>query len=597
MEIHSDNTIEGLLRLLWNDAYGRLMQSRTPEGVWNGKLSSSAISTSVSVFALQRIDSRKYAQYIANGIKWLHSTMKPDGSWGDSVESPSNMTATLLTYVSLHAVGQAPQQTRAYLDKQFGGHSEKVLIEGVLRYYGNDLTFSVPILTMCALAGVISSWDRIPTFPFELATLPQRLFRYLNMPVVSYAIPALIAIGICQMKCGKNKKSKVESGKGKVESGRKIFNCLIPLRQLFIPKAMKVLQGMQPVDGGFLEAAPLTAFVSMCLAEAGYREHTVTRMCAKFLTDTVRTDGAWPIDTNLSGWVTSLAAKIFVGSVADKNELASLISSHATTAVHPFTGAMAGGWGWSYLSGSVPDGDDTSAALVALHHLTDGTLSPEVEKGLRWLIALQNHDGGMPTFCKGWGKLPFDRSTPDITAHAMLAMGLWLPSLQGNLRKDVGRSYDRMLNWLKGTAQPSGWTPLWFGDQDATDEKAPVYGTATVVNYLMQSNNAEGKALATTQIPFLLKCQNADGGWGGNRNVTSKVTYTSRVLAALAYFPDQYAESIHRGWQYLYRRYQEGTLYANEPVGLYFSRLWYSEELYNVTFLLHAISMHLSRKQ
>ena len=104
MEIHSDNTIEGLLRLLWNDAYGRLMQSRTPEGVWNGKLSSSAISTSVSVFALQRIDSQKYAQYIANGIKWLHSTMKPDGSWGDSVESPSNMTATLLTYVSLHAV-------------------------------------------------------------------------------------------------------------------------------------------------------------------------------------------------------------------------------------------------------------------------------------------------------------------------------------------------------------------------------------------------------------------------------------------------------------------------------------------------------------
>ena len=184
------------------------------------------------------------------------------------------------------------------------------------------------------------------------------------------------------MKCGKNKKSKVESGKGKVESGRKIFNCLIPLRQLFIPKAMKVLQGMQPVDGGFLEAAPLTAFVSMCLAEAGYREHTVTRMCAKFLTDTVRTDGAWPIDTNLSGWVTSLAAKLFVGSVADKNELASLISSHATTAVHPFTGAMAGGWGWSYLSGSVPDGDDTSAALVALHHLTDGTLSPEVEKGV-----------------------------------------------------------------------------------------------------------------------------------------------------------------------------------------------------------------------
>jgi len=561
------------LQEMWHDAYGRLMQSRTPEGMWNGKLSSSAIATSVSVFALQRIDSERYAPYIANGVKWLHDTMKADGTWGDSVESPSNMTATLLTYVSLYAVGQAPAQAREYLDQQFGGHTEEALINGVLHYYGRDLTFSVPILTMCALAGVISSWDKIPTFPFELATLPQRLFRYLNMPVVSYAIPALIAIGICQLK-----------RKGSI---------LRPMRQLLIPKAMQVLQRMQPADGGFLEAAPLTAFVSMCLAEGGFREHEVTQRCAKFLVDTVRAEGAWPIDTNLSGWVTSLAGKVLPNLSPLTSHLSLLIKSHATTAVHPFTGAMAGGWGWSDLSGSVPDGDDTSAALVALHHLTDGTLSAEVENGLRWLMWLQNNDGGMPTFCKGWGKLPFDRSTPDITAHAMLAMGLWLPSLQGELRQAVEKSYERMLQWLKGTAQTSGWTPLWFGDQDADDEKAPIYGTATVVDYLMQSNITEGRTLAVHQVPFLLDCQNEDGGWGGNKGVRSKVTYTSRVLAALAHFPGQYTEAKQRGWDYLYRRHQAGTLYENEPVGLYFSRLWYSEELYNVTFLLHALSCTL----
>ena len=557
------------LQEMWHDAYGRLMQSRTANGMWNGRLSSSAISTSVSVFALQRIDSERYAFNIANGVKWLHDTMKADGTWGDSVESPSNMTATLLTYVSLYAVGQAPAQAREYLDNQFGGHTEEALINGVLHYYGRDLTFSVPILTMCALAGVISSWDKIPTFPFELATMPQRLFRYLNMPVVSYAIPALIAIGICQLK-----------RKGSL---------LRPVRQLFIPKAMKVLQRMQPADGGFLEAAPLTAFVSMCLAEGGFREHEVTQHCAKFLVDTVREEGAWPIDTNLSGWVTSLTGKVFSGNDEDKMALSQIIKRNATTAVHPFTGAMAGGWGWSDLSGSVPDGDDTSGALVALHHLTDGTFSVEVENGLRWLMNLQNNDGGMPTFCKGWGKLPFDRSTPDITAHAMLAMGLWLPSLRGDLHQAVEKSYDRMLHWSESTVQEGGWVPLWFGDQDADDEKAPVYGTATVVDYLMQSGQKEGTMLATQQIEFLLACQNEDGGWGGNKGVCSKVTYTSRVLAALAHFRDQYSEAKQRGWDFLYRRYQAGTLYENEPVGLYFSRLWYSEELYNVTFLLHAI--------
>ena len=209
---------------------------------------------------------------------------------------------------------------------------------------------------------------------------------------------------------------------------------------------------------------------------------------------------------------------------------------------------------------------------------------------------LQNHDGGMPTFCKGWGKLPFDRSTPDITAHAMLAMGLWLPSLQGNLRQAVEKSYDRMLRWLTNTAKTSGWTPLWFGDQDADDEKAPVYGTATVVDYLMQSGLEDGTTLVSQQIPFILDCQNEDGGWGGNRGVRSKVTYTSRVLAALAHFPRMYAEAKQRGWDYLYRRHQAGTLYENEPVGLYFSRLWYSEELYNVTFLLHALKCELNEE-
>ncbi|MEZ6078622.1 MAG: hypothetical protein R3C56_24000 [Pirellulaceae bacterium] len=33
---------------------------------------------------------------------------------------------------------------------------------------------------------------------------------------------------------------------------------------------------------------------------------------------------------------------------------------------HAFTGANPGGWGWTDLSGAVPDADDTPAALLAL---------------------------------------------------------------------------------------------------------------------------------------------------------------------------------------------------------------------------------------
>ena len=56
----------------------------------------------------------------------------------------------------------------------------------------------------------------------------------------------------------------------------------------------------------------------------------------------------------------------------------------------------------------------------------------------------------------------------------------------------------------------------------------------------------------------------------------------------------KFEENKQKGWNYLYSRYKAGSLYENEPIGLYFSRLWYSEELYNTLFLLHAIKLQLA---
>ncbi|MDR0573577.1 MAG: squalene--hopene cyclase [Tannerella sp.] len=629
----------------------RLLEKRPSDGsIWRGKLSSSAISTSVSVFALYMVDKEKYASYIREGRAWLMKTMRLDGSWGDSVESPSNMTATLLAYASLCATGAPSAKTKEYLTGKFGGSTDQYIIEGVMAYYGKDLTFSAPVLAMCALAGVISGWDKIPQLPFEASVLPQKFFRFFRLPVVSYAIPALIAVGILRYKKGKK-------------------NILSPVRESFIKKSLEVLVKLQPLNGGFLEAAPLTAFVTMCMSGAGYRDHIATQRGAGFLTATVREDGAWPIDTDLAGWVTALSVRVLGDDIKDKQALAEKIKRNAFASGHPFTGAKEGGWAWTDLSGAVPDADDTSGALVALHILLDGVYCPEVGKGIEWLLALQNSDGGMPTFCKGWGKLPFDRSSPDISAHAILAFQMWQDVLPDDLRKKCRTGMLRMLKWMRSIQAADGsWIPLWFGDQDAKDERSPVYGTAMTVEYLAGSKEPMAGEIALKGLYYILSTQNADGGWGGAGNVRSKVTLTARALSALAEWafkfklsdgrssiqdskisgsefripdsgfkvpdsgfkvsdsefkvsdsgfkvsdsgfkvpdsefkvpdsgfkvPDsgfeiQIAESMNRAFDYLRRKYKAGEIYECEPIGLYFSRLWYSEELYNITFVLNAL--------
>ena len=550
----------------------KLLLRRSEDGLWRGNLSSSAISTAVAVFALYRVDKDKYSTFIQNGVAWLHQTMLPEGAWGDSIESPPNMTATLLSYAALYAVDEPPEKAKNYLKEKFGGLDDRQIIQGVLACYGKDLTFSVPILSMCALAGVIHSWKSVPQFPFELSVLPQRFFRFLRLPVVSYAIPALIAVGILRYRKGKK-------------------GLLFRLRECFIAPSLRVLEKIQPPHGGFLEAAPLTAFVAICMAMAGLGNHPATQRAVEFLTDTVREDGAWAIDTDLACWVTALSVRALGERLENREELALFIRKNAFQTKHPFTGAKEGGWGWTDLQGAVPDADDTAGALVALHILLDGERCPEVEKGIEWLLDLQNSDGGIPTFCKGWGKLPFDRSSPDITAHALLAFELWRDVLSEKLRNKVDKSMKRLLRWMKKDQQPDGsWIPLWFGDQDASDERSPVYGTAVAVEHLNVSSNPVAKILAAKGAAYLVSAQNDDSGWGGACGVRSKITHTAKAISALTAFSTQYREIIEKGLDYLHTAYLSGELEKREPIGLYFARLWYSEELYNIIFVLNALN-------
>jgi squalene-hopene/tetraprenyl-beta-curcumene cyclase len=578
----------------YQTALAALLAERTAEGRWVGELSASALSTATAISALALVQKHTghttYQLLIDGGLAWLAANQNADGGWGDTVKSFSNISTSMLCRAAIHLTGATDrhktslERVERWLAERYGCTPEE-LAEAVRQRYGKDRTFSVPILTTCALAGLVS-WQEVPPLPFELACFPQSWFRFLRLQVVSYALPALIAIGQC------------------VYHHKKPWNPVARLvRRLAIGKSLRVLRAIQPSSGGYLEATPLTSFVTLSLASIGHADHPVAREAVRFLVNSVLKDGSWAIDTNLATWVTTLAVNALavageVTNLSNKDGLRDWLHRQQFRQRHPYTGAAAGGWGWTDLPGSVPDADDTPGALLALCDLAPNReeLDERVCEGTHWLRALQNRDGGWPTFCRGWGNLPFDRSGADLTAHVLRAFQAvvnWhhfhlLPGCDGNYAV-------RGQRYLARTQRADGsWLPLWFGNQHAPDDENPTYGTARVLaayrDLSMMSTEPARRGVA-----WLVSVQNADGGWGGAKDTPSSIEETALAVEVLLDAPgaetasSPVAAAVNKALAWLVEQVEEGGLKHPTPIGFYFAKLWYFEKLYPIIFTVGAL--------
>src|SRR3954447_10602393 len=189
------------LRAAYLTARDALLAERVPAGHWAGGLSTSALSTATAVMALHLVNPFEHRERIDAGLRWLAEHQNADGGWGDTDKSVSNISTSMLVRAAFELTGAirdhpvAVENAEAYLTMTAGKTPER-RAEAIRRRYGKDRTFSVPILMTAAIAGLVP-WREVPRLPYELGSLPQSWSRSARLPFVSYALPALIAIGQC----------------------------------------------------------------------------------------------------------------------------------------------------------------------------------------------------------------------------------------------------------------------------------------------------------------------------------------------------------------------------------------------------------------
>ena len=185
-------------------------------------------------------------------------------------------------------------------------------------------------------------------------------------------------------------------------------------------------------------------------------------------------------------------------------------------------------WGSSPEVKSYPDCDDTSLAFLAL---TTFRLADRTHPSLRWLLKMQNSDGGWAAFMHnsrrtGQEELE-DGSTPDVTAHVLQAL-----SAAGYTRRDA--AVRRALDYLQKAQEPDG---SWYGRWGV----CYIYGTASVLEALRSFvDGADHEPFLRKGIGWLESIQNADGGWGEHPSsyyrkgyLPSRSSFASQTASAL----------------------------------------------------------------
>jgi squalene-hopene/tetraprenyl-beta-curcumene cyclase len=264
-----------------------------------------------------------------------------------------------------------------------------------------------------------------------------------------------------------------------------------------------------------------------------------------------------------------------------------------------------GGWFFEYRNAYYPDTDDTAMVLMALAKTGQADTKhgrPAVERGLRWLLAMQNRDGGWAAFDRDINRevltrVPFadhnamlDPSCPDITARVLEALGHYGFGVE---HPQVSRAID----FLRKTQDERGcWIGRWGVNY--------LYGTWQVLCGLNCIGFDMQDAMVRRAVAWLQEVQQASGGWGESCRSyddpslagqgTPTASQTAWALLALLAAGESDSEAVRTGIDYLLQTQgEDGNWREDLFTGTGFPKVFYLKyHLYRLYFPLMALGRY-----
>ena len=486
---------------------------------------------------------------------------RDDGTWGQYPGSPPDLSACVKAYFALKLFGDSPDAP----------HMSRAR-EAILRQGGAERINTFSMFYLACLGQV--SWDACPAIPPEAVLLP-RWFPFHLTKVAAWTRTMILPLALCSaLRPVRGVPSHMGIGELFIDHSKRhrlardwdhadptswhnVFlaldralkwlqkHRLMPLRQAAIRRAEQwLLERMRAgTTDGLGAIFPPMVYIQVALKALGYpRDHPVIRHAEheldRFMVeehDHVRVQPCFsPVwDSGIALYAMTEAGL----TAANDPRIAAAcewLVAHEIDHTGDWIanlrprdrslrmGAEMGAWAFEYRNDWYPDNDDTAMVCKSLWRAADasderaGTFRDAARRGIRWILAMQNDDGGWAAFDRTrdrpWMEaIPFadhnamqDPSCADITGRVLEALvTCGVPTSDPAVRKGVA--------YLRTQQREQG---CWWGRWGCNF----LYGTWQAVGGLVVAGERPESPMLQRTLAWLRSVQNSDGGFGESAN-------------------------------------------------------------------------------